>query len=340
MATLLTGTVDHVRPRCDGGGNSKENLVTACATCNSLKANSTAMNLGEARLVVAERRAERISRMLGDLIDVGVDPPPDALEAVLEEGIQLDLMYTLAHYAKASKHLVRDIHQMSRCARGLERTIARASSRARRRSRFRRLLGWILPDRALRLIRVIGGRWCQMVFGDIASPDMPIAAAVNNHPGQRGPSMTITRLSLLLSCTMIITLARGVDASDWTKDEIAASIHTLTDSLLLLVSTRRGTSGSFIEQIELLSEERFRFRDRVYPLSFRQFALLEQIVLNGGSVDFATLGEEIWGDDMAPRNRIEKNVSLLKQKTKAIACSRSRCERDGSGLRSSGILNQ
>ena len=113
---------------------------------------------------------------------------------------------------------------------------------------------------------------------------------------------------------MAITLARGVDASDWTKDEIAASIHTLTDSLLLLVATRRGTSGSFVDQIELLSEERFRFRDRVYPLSFGQFALLEQIVLNGGSVDFATLGEEIWGDDMIPRNRIEKNVSLLKRK--------------------------
>lgn len=30
---------------------------------------------------------------------------------------------------------------------------------------------------------------------------------------------------------MLFTLARGVDASDWTKEEITASIHTLTDLL-------------------------------------------------------------------------------------------------------------
>ena len=37
-------------------------------------------------------------------------------------------------------------------------------------------------SRALRLIRVIGGRWCQRVFGDIVPPDMPVAVAATDIP--------------------------------------------------------------------------------------------------------------------------------------------------------------
>jgi len=39
-------TVDHVVPRCRGGQNSWENLVAACLTCNSRKADLTLAQLG------------------------------------------------------------------------------------------------------------------------------------------------------------------------------------------------------------------------------------------------------------------------------------------------------
>jgi len=33
-------TVDHVIPRCKGGGNNSANLVTACERCNNMKADN------------------------------------------------------------------------------------------------------------------------------------------------------------------------------------------------------------------------------------------------------------------------------------------------------------
>lgn len=42
----VRATIDHVLPKCRGGGNEYENLVTACSKCNRLKASRTPEEAG------------------------------------------------------------------------------------------------------------------------------------------------------------------------------------------------------------------------------------------------------------------------------------------------------
>jgi 5-methylcytosine-specific restriction endonuclease McrA len=38
VADVRQRTLDHIVPRCQGGSNSEQNLVTCCITCNSARA--------------------------------------------------------------------------------------------------------------------------------------------------------------------------------------------------------------------------------------------------------------------------------------------------------------
>ena len=52
-------TVDHVRPRTVGGTWDIDNLVTACKSCNEIKASCICETLEEAQAFVAEQREKR-----------------------------------------------------------------------------------------------------------------------------------------------------------------------------------------------------------------------------------------------------------------------------------------
>jgi hypothetical protein len=108
---------------------------------------------------------------------------------------------------------------------------------------------------------------------------------------------------------------------DWSPEQVAEAMHVLTDAILASASETTNTSGvvpHLVDEIELLDQDLFRFRGRVYPLSAGQWELLSQIIRNGGAIDFATLGENLWGDDMTPRNRIDQAVHSLRSSLKAM----------------------
>jgi 5-methylcytosine-specific restriction endonuclease McrA len=55
-------TVDHLTPRCNGGGDDMENLVASCARCNTLKG------------AIEPERFERILQHLaGDVPELGTE---------------------------------------------------------------------------------------------------------------------------------------------------------------------------------------------------------------------------------------------------------------------------
>lgn len=90
--TLLTATVDHLLPRCEGGGSTEDNLIASCVICNSLKAGLSGLTVAEAKKVVVRRRSQLIGKMVAELIDMGIPIPAgvlpmatDAPEAVLAE---------------------------------------------------------------------------------------------------------------------------------------------------------------------------------------------------------------------------------------------------------------
>ena len=144
--TLLTATVDHVKPRCEGGENGEDNLVTACGVCNSLKAGTACMTFAEARTIVLDRRAELIARSVAEATDTGVRLPKTALDddATLEDAVQLELLSVLARFGKTAKKLTRDIDGMVNRVGNVESAIAKAQEP--RRSLFGRLLAWLAPE--------------------------------------------------------------------------------------------------------------------------------------------------------------------------------------------------
>ena len=59
----LTGrgaTLDHLVPLCDGGTNDAENLVLACARCNSQKQSSSLEDYIARRLLALKREKDRL----------------------------------------------------------------------------------------------------------------------------------------------------------------------------------------------------------------------------------------------------------------------------------------
>lgn len=82
--TLLTSTVDHLLPQCEGGGSTEDNLIASCVTCNGLKAGLSGLTVATAKRVVARRRAEVIGKMLAELIDLGIPIPASVLPMTAE----------------------------------------------------------------------------------------------------------------------------------------------------------------------------------------------------------------------------------------------------------------
>ena len=76
IETLQLATVDHVYPRHDGGEiKSVDNMVTACLSCNFLKAGALTKSLSEARQLVSMRRAAWAARYLEEIGRLGLDFP-------------------------------------------------------------------------------------------------------------------------------------------------------------------------------------------------------------------------------------------------------------------------
>lgn len=114
---------------------------------------------------------------------------------------------------------------------------------------------------------------------------------------------------------MRITLPGGV-AVDWTPTEIAEALHSLADALPAAIAeaSKPPPSGqfSFLSAVELVDGEGFRFRGGFYDLTPGQFDLLEQLITAAGSVDLATLGERVWGDDGIQHDTIKKAAARLR----------------------------
>jgi len=63
VESMLLFTVDHLIPKAAGGTAANSNLVSACAPCNELKANTPCPTVAVARMVVFERRAQLVGEM-------------------------------------------------------------------------------------------------------------------------------------------------------------------------------------------------------------------------------------------------------------------------------------
>ena len=113
---------------------------------------------------------------------------------------------------------------------------------------------------------------------------------------------------------MRITLPGGV-AVDWGPAEIAEALHSLADALpeAIAEASKPPPGGSLLGDIEL-SDDGFRFRGKLYDLTPGQFDLFEQLIAAAGSVDLATLGERVWGDDGIPHDTIKKASTRLSRR--------------------------
>lgn len=67
-------TLDHVRPRDEGGSNKSENLVTACAKCNAARRHLSAYDF--ARLLVGPTFGDSIGTILARVIAAITRPLP------------------------------------------------------------------------------------------------------------------------------------------------------------------------------------------------------------------------------------------------------------------------
>ena len=64
-------TVDHITPKAAGGTNEMGNLLTACLSCNTIKANTEVEDVDDARQVVLASRARLREWMTGELAEIG-----------------------------------------------------------------------------------------------------------------------------------------------------------------------------------------------------------------------------------------------------------------------------
>lgn len=75
---LREATLDHVMPRCRGGGNTWENLVTACRVCNERKGPRTPREAG-----MVEPRAEAPRALPAVLCSIDNRPVPQSWQPYL-----------------------------------------------------------------------------------------------------------------------------------------------------------------------------------------------------------------------------------------------------------------
>lgn len=113
---------------------------------------------------------------------------------------------------------------------------------------------------------------------------------------------------------MRITLPGGV-VVDWGPAEIAEALHSLADALPAAIAevAKPPPGGSLLGDIELIEPDRLRFRATIHRLPPSQWEFLGQLIQAGGACDYATIGEELWADDAAPRNRIDQAATKLRR---------------------------
>lgn len=80
-ATREEVTLDHLTPRCEGGGNETGNLTTACLTCNSQRGDRAWTEYAPAGAVerILARTSQPINRDLAKAILAGHTPMVEAL---------------------------------------------------------------------------------------------------------------------------------------------------------------------------------------------------------------------------------------------------------------------
>jgi hypothetical protein len=113
---------------------------------------------------------------------------------------------------------------------------------------------------------------------------------------------------------MRIPLPGGLIAQ-WTAEEAAIAIRDISSALVADLAAP-AAGDPLIAAIKMLDQDRIRFCDHVYCLSAGQWDLLSLIIQNDGAIDYAQLGENLWGDDTVPRNRIDQAVHALKRALK------------------------
>ncbi len=103
----MTATVDHLEPRCNGGSNAMDNLVTACQTCNALKAGTAHQTLAEARDLVLERRSALVSETLLNLATVKAELRTELIpDGNTEAALRFGLLSTMAKFTRTTRRLV------------------------------------------------------------------------------------------------------------------------------------------------------------------------------------------------------------------------------------------
>lgn len=122
--TLHTATVDHLKPKSAGGGYEQENLVTCCASCNSLKGNQHVETIEDGREMIAHRRAMIVGLFIEQAREHGVAFPRHVDVPAEKTLVAFETLNTLNAFVHAARRLSGEFNRIgkrvSKIEEGLE----------------------------------------------------------------------------------------------------------------------------------------------------------------------------------------------------------------------------